>query len=88
MGSTGAYVDDSFMLPFLLGPCVLPDHPPTLWGAYTLREGGMPFHDGVGINYEKDTTTETQEQMSSIRSKWCMLDDCTCIIKFDMITLP
>ena len=29
-------------------------------GGYHLERGGMPFHDGVGVNCEKGATTYTQ----------------------------
>ena len=57
---------------------VLSVHPPVLWG-YHLERGGMSFHDALGINCKKGATTENQSQVSSIRAKGCMFDDCAYV---------
>ena len=38
-----------------------------------LKRGGMPLHDGVGINCEKGATTEVKAQEPSIWAKGCMV---------------
>ena len=49
----------SFMLSFLLGPVLFWTTLPCS-GGYDKEKGGMPFHDAVGINCKKGTTTENQ----------------------------
>ena len=50
-------------------------------GSYLLLErGGMPCHDGVGINCEKGATTEIKAQKPSIWAKGCMVGDCANVI--------
>ena len=49
----------SLMLPVLLGPVLFRTALPCS-GGYHLERGGMPLHDAVGINCEKDATTENQ----------------------------
>ena len=38
-----------------------------------MERGGKPLHDDVGINSEKDATTENQGSVSSIWAKGCTL---------------
>ena len=49
----------SFKLPFLLGPVFFRTTLPCS-GGYHMERGGMPLHDGVGINCKKCATTENQ----------------------------
>ena len=56
-------------------------------GCYYLERGGMQLHDAVGINCNKGATTENQGAGVKFMAKGCMLDDCMCVIWFDM-TLP
>ena len=52
------------------------DRSPALWGLILhLERGGMPFHDGVGINCKKGATTEIKAQEPSIWAKGCMVGD-------------
>ena len=44
---------------FLLGTVVFRTALPCS-GGYHMERGGMPLHDAVGINCNKDTTTENQ----------------------------
>ena len=73
---------------FQRGYCVLSDHPPTLWRLIHLERGGMPFHDGVGINCKKGATSEIKAQEPSIWAKGCMMGDCASVIGLDMTTPP
>ena len=59
MESPGAYVTECFMLRFLLGPVFFRTALRCSGGNH-LEEGGMPFHDAVGINYKKGTTIENR----------------------------
>ena len=70
------------------GSCVPSDRPPALLGLIHLERGGMPLHDGVGINCEKGATTEVKSQEPSIWAKGCMVGDCLCVIGLDMTTPP
>ena len=54
--------------PSSLGSCVISDRPPTLWWLH-LKRGGMKLHDVVGVNGEKDGTTDIKVQVPSIRAK-------------------
>ena len=38
--------------------------------AYRRYMGGMPLHDGVGLNCEKGATTEIKVQVPGIWAKW------------------
>ena len=58
-----------------------------LWGLIHLERGGMPFHDGVGINCEKGASTELKAQVPSTWANGCMFDNCACVIGLDM-TIP
>ena len=78
----------SFTWPFLRSSCVVLDRPPTLWVLIHLERGGMPFHDGVGINCRKGATTEVKAQEPSMWVKGCMVGDCTSVIGLDMTTPP
>ena len=49
----------SFTRPFLLDPVFFRTALPCS-GGYHMERGGMPFHDAVGINGKKGTTTENQ----------------------------
>ena len=41
--------------------------------AYHLEIGGMPLHDVVGVNVEKNAATDNKGQVPSIWAKGCML---------------
>ena len=69
----------NFRHPLLPGSCVLSGRPPTLRGLIHLERGGMPFHGGVRIT-ENGATTEIKAQEPIIWAKWCMLDDCACVV--------
>ena len=76
MESPGAYVDDCILRGhFCGGSCVPSDRPPALWSLIHLERGGMPLHDGVGINWKKGATTEVKAQEPSIWAKGCMVGD-------------
>ena len=62
------------------------DRLPLLWGLIHLERGGMPLHDGVGINCKKGARTEVKAQEPSIWAKVCMVGDCACIIGIDITT--
>ena len=49
------------------------------YGGYHLKRGGMPLHDAVGINCKKGELLKINGQVSSIRAKECMFDDCVCV---------
>ena len=49
----------SFALPLLLGPVLFRTSLPCS-GGYHMERGGMPLHDGVGINCKNGATTENQ----------------------------
>ena len=53
-----------------------------------LERGGMPFHDGVGINCKSGATTEIKAQEPSIWAKECMVGDCASVFGLDMTTPP
>ena len=59
MESPGTYVTGRVSLPFLLGPVFFRTALPCS-GGYHMERGGMPLHDGVGINCKKGATTENQ----------------------------
>ena len=67
----------------IFGP---PSH--TLGTYLHLERGGMPFHDGVGINCKNGATTEVKAQDPSIWAKGCMVSDCASLIGLDMTTPP
>ena len=46
------------------------------------------LHDAVGVNCKKSATTENQAQILSLWDKGCILDNCVCVILFDMTTSP
>ena len=54
-----AYVTMSLTCPFLLGTVFFRTALPCSSGIH-MERGGMPFHDEVGINCKKRTTTENQ----------------------------
>ena len=76
------------MRPFLRGSCVPSDRPPALWGLIHLERGGMPFHDGIGINSKKGATTEVKAQEPSIWANGCMVGDCASRGRLDMTAPP
>ena len=76
------------MGPFLRGSCVTLDHSPMLWVLIHLLRGGMPLHDGVGINRENSASTEIKVQEPSIWTKGCIVGDCACVIGLGMTTPP
>ena len=58
--------------PFLLGPGFVRTALPCS-GGYRLERGGMPSHDGVGVNCKKG-------MWGSMWGKKCIFDDCVCAI--------
>ena len=56
---------------FLRGSCVPLDRPPSLCVLINLERGGMPFHDGVGINCKKGATSEVKALEPNI-GLWCV----------------
>ena len=69
----------SFTWPFLLGPVFFRTALPCS-GGYHLERGVLPLLDAVWVNCKKGATTELKAQVSSILAKWCMFDDCLCVI--------
>ena len=65
---------------FLIGPVFFRTALPW-YGGNHIGRGGMPLHDAVGIN------CKIKALVSSIWAKWCMFDDCVCVIWLDMTTL-
>ena len=48
----------------------------------------MPLHEAVGINCKMAQLRKIEAQVSSIRTKGCMSDNCVCVISLDMTTPP
>ena len=47
---------------------------------YHLERGGMPLHDAVGINCEKDATTENQGAGVKYLDSGVSGDNCVCYL--------
>ena len=89
MESPGAYVDDCILRGHFCGVPVSFGPLSRALGTYLhLERGGMPFHDGVGINCKKGATTEIKAQEPSMWAKGCMVGDSACVIGLDMATPP
>ena len=69
----------SFTRPGLLGPVFFRAALPCS-GGYHLERGGMPFHDAVRVNCKKGEQLKINSQVSSIRAKGCMLNDCVWVL--------
>ena len=69
----------SFTRLFLLGSVFFRTALPCS-GCYHLEWGGMPLHDGVGINYKKVATTECQGANVKYMGSLVYVDDYVCVI--------
>ena len=45
-----------------------------------LKRGWMPLHDTVGVTVKMTQLLKRKEQVSSTCAKWCLLDNCVCVI--------
>ena len=88
MESPDAYGDDCILRGHFCGVPVLRTALPLSGDLFTTKRGGMPLHDGVGINSKNAATTEVKAQQPSIWAKGCMVVDCASVIGLDMTTPP
>ena len=67
---------------YMLGSCVFRTALPRTGGrggTSHLKRGGLTLHDAVRINCKNYVTIDNKEQVPSIWSNGCVLDNCMCV---------